>query len=205
MTTSTTSNPAKVCQPVSDFLAMFNTLVERIYSSDSFHDVLPEIEPLFLKLLRAERLTIYQRLRNEMEIVSKYKTGDEVKEIRVSLSVGSIAGYVALNQIPLVINDIYDAEELQRIHPNLRFNVTFDQRSGFRTRSMVLVPIQHKNVCLGVMQILNCLAALAFSEVDLRNAQKLAAIIGQKFSSEFLGTNSPFDDLILKKKSPAND
>jgi type II secretory ATPase GspE/PulE/Tfp pilus assembly ATPase PilB-like protein len=195
-----TSTGAASSQAACDFLALFNTVIERIFGADSFHDLLPEIETSLLTLLRAERLTIYQRLRNEQEIVSKFKSGDEVKEIRVPLSVASIAGYVALNQAPLLINDVYDAAELQRIHPSLRFNMSFDQRSGYRSRSMVVVPIQHKNVGLGVLQLLNCTAGPAFSEIDLRNAQKLGAIIGQKFSYEFHGTNGPFDYLVLRKK-----
>ncbi|HDQ41942.1 MAG TPA: GAF domain-containing protein, partial [Desulfonatronum sp.] len=192
-------------QDAGDFLALFNAVVERIYAADSFDAVLPEIEPSLLRLLRAERLTIYQRLRNEQEIVSKFKTGDEIREIRVALSVSSIAGYVALNQTPLLINDVYDARELQRIHPGLRFNMSYDQRSGYRSRSMVVVPVQHKNVGLGVLQLLNCTAGPAFNQADLRNAQKLGAIIGQRFSYEFYGTNGPFDYLILRKKISRDD
>ncbi len=183
-----------------DFLALFNAIVERIHAVDSFHEALPDIEPLLLTLLRAERLTIYQRLRNEQEIVSKFKTGDEIKEIRVPLSTTSIAGYVALNQVPLLIHDVHDAEELRAIHPGLRFNIAFDRRTGFRSRSMVVVPIQHKNVGLGVLQLLNCTAGVSFCDVDLRNAQKIGAIIGQKFSYEFLGTNGPYDYLVLKRR-----
>jgi len=200
MTAQASPSHAGMPQPPCDLLALFNAIVERIFAADSFHDVLPDIEPHLLTLLRAERLTIYQRLRNEQEIVSKFKSGDEVKEIRIPLSVSSIAGYVALNQTPLLINDVYDGAELQRIHPSLRFNMSFDKRTGFRSRSMVVVPIQHKNVGLGVLQLLNCTAGPVFYEADLRNAQKLGAIIGQKFSYEFRGTNGPYDYLIQKSR-----
>lgn len=183
-----------------DFLALYNTVVERIHAVDNFHEALPGIEPMLLTLLRAERMTIYQRLRNEQEIVSKFKTGDEIKEIRIPMSTTSIAGYVALNQVPLLIHDVYDAEELRSIHPALRFNIDFDRRTGYRTRSMVVAPIQHRNVGLGVLQLLNCTAGRSFCEVDLRNAQKVGAIIGQKFSYEFLGTNGPYDYLVLKRR-----
>ncbi|PTN37760.1 GspE/PulE family protein [Desulfonatronum sp. SC1] len=188
-----TSRPTPAC----DAQALFNSVVERIYLADRFHDLLPDIEGSLLQLLRAERLTVYQRLRAEQVIVSKFKSGDEIKEIRVPLSPTSIAGYVALNQVPLLIRDVYDADELQRIHPALRFNMAFDQRTGFRSRTMVVVPITHKCVGLGVVQLLNCTAGTSFSEVDLRNASKLATILGQKFSSEFQGTNGPFEYLVL--------
>ncbi|WP_084185195.1 GspE/PulE family protein [Desulfonatronum thiodismutans] len=186
--------------PACDAQALFNSVVERIYLADRFHDLLPDIEGSLLQLLRAERLTVYQRLRAEQVIVSKFKSGDEIKEIRVPLSPTSIAGYVALNQVSLLIKDVYDTEDLHRIHPALRFNMAFDQRTGFRSRSMVVVPIIHRGVGLGVVQLLNCTAGASFTEVDLRNASKLATILGQKFSSEFQGTNGPFEHLVLKNR-----
>ena len=191
-----TTRPTSNC----DAQVLFNSVVERIYLSDRFHDLLPDIEASLLLLLRAERLTVYQRLRAEQVIVSKFKSGDEIKEIRVPLSPTSIAGYVALNQVPVLIRDVYDVEELQRIHSALRFNMAFDQRTGFRSRSMVVVPITHKGVGLGVVQLLNCTAGPSFCEIDLRNAVKLATILGQKFSAEFQGTNGPFDYLLLKNR-----
>ncbi|SDB26053.1 Type II secretory pathway ATPase GspE/PulE or T4P pilus assembly pathway ATPase PilB [Desulfonatronum thiosulfatophilum] len=183
-----------------DYQALFNSIVQRISTQDSFQDILPIIEQDLLRLLRAERLTIYQRLRNEQEIVSKFKSGNEIKEIRLPLSPASIAGYVALNHATLLIRDVYDSGELQAIHPCLRFNAGFDRQTGFRSRSMVVVPIHHKNVGLGVLQLLNCTSGTVFSEVDLRNAQKIGMIIGRQFSYEFHGTNGPYDYLILKNR-----
>ncbi|GAB6059749.1 GspE/PulE family protein [Desulfonatronum parangueonense] len=183
-----------------DYQALFNSIVQRISTQDSFQDILPTIEQDLLRLLRAERLTIYQRLRNEQEIVSKFKTGNEIREIRLPLSPTSIAGYVALNHASLLIRDVYDSDELQAIHSCLRFNAAFDRQTGFRSRSMVVVPIQHKNVGLGVLQLLNCTSAPVFSDVDLRNAQKIGMIVGRQFSYEFHGTNGPYEYLVLKKR-----
>lgn len=200
MSDNSLSKAAQSPQPGCDVQVLFNSVVERIYLANRFHDLLPDIEASLLHLLRAERLTVYQRLRADQVIVSKFKSGDEIKEIRVPLSPTSIAGYVALNQVPLLIRDVYDANELQRIHPALRFNMAFDQRTGFRSRSMVVVPITHKGVGLGVVQLLNCTTGPSFCEIDLRNAVKLATILGQKFSAEFQGTNGPFDFLMLKNR-----
>ncbi len=200
MSENALSRAAQSPRPGCDAQVLFNSVVERIYLADRFHDLLPDIETSLLHLLRAERLTVYQRLRADQVIVSKFKSGDEIKEIRVPLSPTSIAGYVALNQVPVLIRDVYDADELQQIHPALRFNMAFDQRTGFRSRSMVVVPIIHKGVGLGVVQLLNCKAGASFTEVDLRNASKLATILGQKFSSEFQGTNGPFEHLVLKDR-----
>ena len=179
---------------------LLNSITQRIHEAESFAEVLPAIEPDMLRILRGERMTVYQRSRSEQEIVSKYKSGDEIKEIRVPLSTSSVAGYVALTQQPIRVSDVYDAEELKRIHPNLRFNYTFDKQTGYRTRSMVVVPIKHKDVMLGVLQVLNRVGGGAFTDVDLRNAIKMGAIIGQKFRYDFQGTNGPYDYLVIKNR-----
>ncbi|GAB6040862.1 GspE/PulE family protein [Endothiovibrio diazotrophicus] len=179
---------------------LLNSITERIHEAESFAEVLPGIEPDMLRILRGERMTVYQRSRNEQEIVSKFKSGAEIKEIRVPLSTTSIAGYVALTQQPIRIDDVYDADALKAIHPNLQFNISFDKQTGYRTRSMVVVPIKHKDVMLGVLQVLNRVGGGSFTDIDLRNALKMGAIIGQKFRYDFQGTNGPYDHLILKKK-----
>ena len=179
---------------------LLNSITERIHEAESFAEVLPGIEPDMLRILRGERMTVYQRSRSEQEIVSKFKSGAEIKEIRVPLSTSSIAGYVALTQQPIRIDDVYDASGLKAIHPNLQFNFSFDKQTGYRTRSMVVVPIKHKDVMLGVLQVLNRVGGGSFTDIDLRNALKMGAIVGQKFRYDFQGTNGPYDHLILKKK-----
>jgi len=83
-----------------EFQTRLNQLYRHIHEAQSFMEVLPEVEKELLEILRAERLTIYQRGRHDGEIVSKYKTGSELSEIRLPLSTNSIAGYVALTHQP---------------------------------------------------------------------------------------------------------
>ncbi|MCK9377975.1 MAG: HD domain-containing protein [Syntrophobacterales bacterium] len=64
----------------------------------------------------------------------------------------SLAGYVALTGKPLVIDDAY------RIPPEMpfSFNRSFDQVSGYRTKSILAVPlITSTTNTVGVMQIIN--------------------------------------------------
>jgi type II secretory ATPase GspE/PulE/Tfp pilus assembly ATPase PilB-like protein len=177
------------------FQTRLNQLHGRIHEASSFIDVLPELEKDLLELLQAERLTIYQRGRHDGEIVSRYKTGNEINEIRLPLSPTSIAGYVALAQQSLRIDDVRDAQFLSSIHPDLKFDFSFDQRSGYRTRSMIVTPIKVRDVLLGVLQIINRIGGV-FSPEDLTNAQEVARVIGQKFRYDLKGTHGPFDHLI---------
>lgn len=65
---------------------LLNSIIHAIHESDSFRDVMEIIEPPLLKLLAAERVTVYSKGRSDREIVSTYRSGEELKEIRVPLS-----------------------------------------------------------------------------------------------------------------------
>ncbi|MEK7323080.1 MAG: GspE/PulE family protein [Pseudomonadota bacterium] len=183
-----------------EFQVRLNAVIHRIQESANFRDVMPEIEEDLLSLLNAERITVYQRSRTEPALVSKYKSGNEIKEIRVALSTSSIAGYVGLNQKPVRITDVYNAEELTNIHPNLRFDKSYDLKSGFRTQSMIVVPIKSKDVLFGVIQVLNRRGGGAFTDAELRNTIKLGFFLGNQFRYELGGTRDPYEYLVQSDK-----
>ncbi|HKL78538.1 MAG TPA: GspE/PulE family protein, partial [Gammaproteobacteria bacterium] len=150
-------------------------------------------------LLRADRMTVYQRGRHNREIVSRFLTGKEVREIRVPVGPTSVAGFVALTRESVLLDDVYNDAELQAIHPHLRFDRDVDARTGYRSRSMVVVPIMHGEVLLGVLQVLNRSDGGAFNRTDLGRAQDIARIIGQKYRYDFRGTQGPYDFLISRR------
>ncbi len=66
----------------------------------------------------------------------------------------SIAGYVACTGEPLLIDDVYE------IHPSMpyTFNHSFDEASGYRTKSLLVLPLKtSRDKIVGVMQIINAL------------------------------------------------
>lgn len=171
-----------------------------LHDSESFGDVISEVEPLMLNMLGADRVTVYQRGRTDREIVSKYLGGDGLTEIRVPLTSASIAGFVALSQEAVNIQDVYDEEELKKIHEELAFSKAFDKKSGYRSQAMLVVPIKFREVLLGVLQFLNKVNGTRFTKGDLLVARALAHVLGQKFRYELRGTRSPFDYLVQKKQ-----
>ncbi|MEZ4754974.1 MAG: GspE/PulE family protein, partial [Bdellovibrionota bacterium] len=182
------------------FQTALNKIIDKIHEADDFYNVMPSIESDLCALLECERITVYQRGRTNKEIVSKYISGEEEKEIKVALSAASIAGYTALSQNASLIKNAYDDAELQAIHADLKFNKNWDKQTGFTTKSVIAVPIKFKEVLLGVLQILNKTSGNHFTETDLANAEKLAKILGQKFRYELRGTRSPYDYLVQSKK-----
>ena len=97
----------------------------------------------------------------------------------------SLAGYVALSGKPLLIDDAY------HLPPGMpfAFNDSFDRQSGYRTQSILAVPlVTSNNKTVGVMQIINPLnddrQPSAFTPGDLlllkHFADNAAAAIGTR-------------------------
>ncbi|WP_431307753.1 GspE/PulE family protein [Agaribacter marinus] len=152
-------------------------------------------------------MSIFQRRRQHQDLVARYKTGKETKEIKVPISPLSIAGYVAMAQQPLVINDPYDDEQLKQIHFRLRFDKKFDKASQFKTASILCVPVINAGVLMGVMQVINKSSG-SFNDDDLALATKIANTLGDKFRYELGGTKNPLDYLVhrnLVQQKPLND
>lgn len=76
----------------------------------------------------------------------------DFQEFAVPLDPTSIAGYVALTGEPLNLADVYS------LPPGApySFSRAFDEKSGYRTRSVLTVPMKdHKEVVIGVVQLIN--------------------------------------------------
>ena len=155
------------------------------------------LEPIILELFGAQRMSIFQRRRQHQDLVARFKTGKETLEIKVPISPMSIAGYVALSQKSVVIDDPYNPSLLHNIHPRLRFADKFDKDNDFKTQNILCVPVMNAGVLMGVMQIINKEAG-PFNSDDLNLGNELASILGDKFRFELGGTNNPFDLLVHK-------
>lgn len=173
-------------------LLSINKLLE---AHPSLMDAYQQLEPVILALFGAQRMSIFQRRRQHQDLVARFKTGKETREIKVPISPQSIAGYVALSQKPLIISDPYNAQELAEIHPRLKFADKFDKNSSFKTDNIICVPIMNAGVLMGVMQIINKKVGV-FADSDLLLANSLSEILGNKFRYELGGTSNPFDYLL---------
>jgi HD-GYP domain-containing protein (c-di-GMP phosphodiesterase class II) len=101
------------------------------------------------------------------------------EETRLPLSAGSLAGYVAITGDELNIVDAYQIADAAPY----RFNGSFDLRTGYRTRSMLVLPMRdHRGRVVGVLQFINRLAGTRRDEpipFDRRIAGLLRAIASQ--------------------------
>ena len=73
-------------------------------------------------------------------------------EFTMPIDQASLAGYAASEGEPLVIDDVY------MLPPDVEyaFNRSFDQRYGYRTKSMLVIPmVNHHGDVIGVLQLIN--------------------------------------------------
>jgi len=74
------------------------------------------------------------------------------EENRFPLDVNSLAGYVVLSGEELNLEDVYQAP------PDMpwKFNSSFDLQMGYRTRSMLVIPMSnHRHEVIGALQFIN--------------------------------------------------
>jgi len=112
-----------------------------------------------MSLMNAEAASLMLITEDEKELEFKVALGPKgktVKPFRLPLGKG-VAGWVAITREPVLIPNAYE---------DPRFDPSFDKKSGFKTRSILCVPMFYHDKTIGVMQILNRKDGKEFSEED---------------------------------------
>lgn len=126
-------------------LARLSTLVN---STLDLMEVLDNAMNYVEELMDAETSSIFEvdHERDELRFrLARGKWGSKAREIRLSMGEG-IAGIVAQKGRPILVPDV-DQDK--------RFTNRIDAHTGFKTRSVVCVPIKHKGRLIGVLEVLN--------------------------------------------------
>jgi sigma-B regulation protein RsbU (phosphoserine phosphatase) len=124
----------------SDLVKLLNLIIERT-----------------TEVMRADRTSLFLLDREKNECWSKIAQGAEIAEIRFPIGVG-IAGDVAATGNAANIPDAYE---------DARFNKAFDKKTGYRTRSVLCVPLRNmEGEVVGVIQVLNKKNEKPFSDYD---------------------------------------
>ena len=171
----------------------------RIHAASNLDEILVHLKDEIVELFDAERITIYVIDKLKRELVSRYKSGNEIAEIRIPVSPNSVAGFSAFKQKLVCIKNVYDDMELAGIDPCLRFDRTWDPRTGYTTRQVLACPIIHLKYLLGVIQLINRNSGSFFTPKDEQSIQEIAKILGIAFFNQkrmLTRRHSKFDYLI---------
>lgn len=141
----------------------FNTLIEvskEITSLDDLHSLLEKIMNAAKKVMRAEASSLFLLDEKNKELYTESaqgEAGEMIKTFRLPLGKG-IAGWVAQKGKPDLVPDAYE---------DSRFNPEYDKKTGFRTKSIICVPLEFKKKVKGVVQIINSLDKEHYEEEDM--------------------------------------
>ncbi|MEW6381508.1 MAG: ATPase, T2SS/T4P/T4SS family [bacterium] len=161
-------------------------ITHQIHSAHNLDEIFLRLQKPILELFEADRITIYAVDDEKGELFSRFKVGEEIGEIRIPISPASIAGFAAYSKEPITIKDAYDAAELERINPQLHFNQSYDQKSGYRTRQVLASPIMFQGTLQGVIQLINKKDSQQFAAKDIDSVREIAKIIGIAFHNQAL-------------------
>ncbi|MBK8552575.1 MAG: SpoIIE family protein phosphatase [Ignavibacteria bacterium] len=133
---------------------------QQISEDRSLEELLNELLDSCRDVIKAEAssLLLYNEKENNLyfHVVTGEK-GGVVKNVNIKMGQG-IAGWVAENRKPLLIEDCY---------ADPRFNREFDKKSNFKTKTMICVPLIFKEKLFGVIQVINKQNDEFFNERDL--------------------------------------
>ena len=177
-----------------DFLQALQQLTTQIHATSHLDELLTEIANPICAVFQCERMTLYVTTADGRELLAKVKTGLEgVRELRIPINDRSIAGFVANHKQQLNLRDVYDEAELKAHSPSLQFLQQVDQKTGFHTRQMLVVPIMQAEdgVLQGVIQLINSRSGQPFAEPMLEGIDLLAKTLAVAFRQR-QGSAYPF-------------
>jgi type II secretory ATPase GspE/PulE/Tfp pilus assembly ATPase PilB-like protein len=167
------------------FSKKIQAVTNRIHSTNNIDEIILDVSRDICQLFEADRMTVYITSEDGGSIVSKVKTGlNSFKDIKLPISESSLAGFCALNRRHMNIRDVYDDSELKQYSPNLTFLKAVDQRTGYRSKQMLIAPIMggdSGSELMGVIQLINNLAGQPFSSLHDEGVMELAKTLAIAF------------------------
>jgi type II secretory ATPase GspE/PulE/Tfp pilus assembly ATPase PilB-like protein len=171
-----------------------NNITNKIHSAKDTNDILLNLQQEILSIFLADRITIYVVDGVKRQVVSRFMTGDEIKEIRVPVDLQSIAGFCAASGRMINIVDAYNDKELKRLNPELKFDKSWDLKTGYKTNNVLAIPVSYNKYLLGVIQLINKKNGSSFTLEDQSSAMEIAKVLGIAFFK---------NQKVVQKKKPA--
>src|SRR5690348_11208849 len=167
------------------FSKKLQAVTNRIHSTANIDEIILDVSRDICQLFEADRMTVYIASEDGGSIVSKVKTGlNSFKDIKLPISESSLAGFCALHKRHMNIRDVYDDAELKQFSPNLSFLKAVDQRTGYRSKQMLIAPILGGDTgteLMGVLQLINSLAGQPFTSLHDEGIVELAKTLAIAF------------------------
>ena len=149
---------------------LFVDIANRVSDSLSLDVLFPRLLEVVTETLNADRSSLFLHDAETGELFSRVMQGSVMGDVRFPATLG-IAGSVFASGAGEIIPDAY---------ADPRFNREVDQRSGYRTRNILCVPIRNrKHEVIGITQALNKRGG----DFDAEDEQLLEALAQQAASA----------------------
>ncbi len=163
----------------SSFDDHFKKLVNEIHAASNPNAIMVGLRNKILKVYDVEMATIFLVDAKKNQLVSwVLLSGSSLRKFRININRSSLAGFVAETRQKLNISNVYDKDELTKVHQTLTFDPSWDQKGGCLTKQVLLAPIVFKNNILGVIQLINKRSGTEFDASDEKRIDELAETLG---------------------------
>jgi type II secretory ATPase GspE/PulE/Tfp pilus assembly ATPase PilB-like protein len=179
-----------------EFNEKIKYVTNRINSAKDIDEILLNLKDDIQDLFDVDRLTIYAIDTLKNELYSKHMTGTEVNEIRVPISPASLSGYSAYTMDTINIADVYNEMALKKIDSKLSFDKSWDEKTGYRTKQVLVTPVRFENQLFGIIQLINKKDDEAFALDDEKHVKEIARILGIAFRNQTRMVQTRFNSLI---------
>jgi GAF domain-containing protein len=140
------------------------TMLQHSLSADDLEEVVKRIVTAGYKLVNSERMSVFLVDHEAEELV--IIVSEDAAGLRIPISSG-LAGAVVASGEPLNLVDAYEDE---------RFSRAMDEKTGFRTKSILVVPVfGSKGEIIAVIQAINKRDAVMFNQEDLSMLRAVAS------------------------------
>jgi type II secretory ATPase GspE/PulE/Tfp pilus assembly ATPase PilB-like protein len=164
-----------------NLLKKLQILNERIASASNTDQALADLPQQACSLFDCDQFTLYLIDHDTLVMACHHQAGiDTCDAPRLPISEQSVAGHVAMHGRLVCVHDAYDEIELGLHVPPLPFSHEIDDRSGYRTRQMLVAPVLdvQGHGLLGVVQLVNNRLGGPFGNVLEQHVTVLCKSIG---------------------------
>lgn len=156
-------------------LKLYRGLVEvsaLIYAITDFNELFTAVLDVACRVMSAEAGSLFlTNAEGNLELaIARSSGGGELPQARIVVPRGhDIAGWVLEHRKSALVADAY---------ADPRFYKEADRRTGFRTRSILCVPLVRNQKEIGVLQVLNPMEKEAFDEIDMEALEAYGMLAG---------------------------
>jgi two-component system, NtrC family, sensor histidine kinase HydH len=169
------AEPSYSRSDLSNLVQLSSLINSSLETQEALNNALMSVE----QALNAEVSSIFEvdPVKGELFIrLARGPGSDKIKALRLKIGEG-IAGWVAQAEKPLICPDPY---------ADARFSRHFDDESGFRTRSILCVPLKSRDRLMGVVEVINKKEGKSFTAEDLEILTMLGNMIGPALENAHL-------------------